>query len=205
MSRRTFPRRYEAHGVVAREIITRHETETGKSVQLPVPIEMILEITYGLSILHDNIPEEPGTVILGALFPTDRCIVLNARRDALLGEVIGPERFTLAHELAHWVYDAENPNQMTLDIDAREGNTYCYSREATALSGDLRIREVNANNLASHLLMPEHLVRAAEIEAVTADFKGTAAAWGVSQQALRIRLNRLGLLKDPNLNRLDFR
>ena len=36
---------------------------------LPVPIEAIVEQTYHLVVLHDEITEPPGSMILGALSP----------------------------------------------------------------------------------------------------------------------------------------
>jgi hypothetical protein len=37
---------------------------------------------------------------------------------------------------------------------------------------------------------------------VLADFRGTAHAWGVSQQTLRIKLERLGVLDDADIDQL---
>ena len=171
---------------------------------LPVPIELIVEETYGLEILWEEIPEPPGTVILGALAPRDRRILLNSRHEAFFGQWMGPERFTLAHELAHWIYDAENPDQLALDLDAQPTERYCYHRESRGLSEDLRIREVNANKLAAHLLLPEELVRSASIDEVLGDFAGTAARWQVSHTMLRIRLQELGLINEDDVAQLNL-
>ena len=167
----------------------------GAPITLPVPIELIIEQIYELEILWDEISEPPGTVILGALAPRDRRILLNSRHEALFERWIGPERFTLAHELAHWIYDAEDPNQAALDFDAQSEELYCYRRESPGLPESARIREVNANNLAAHLLLPEGLVRAGMDDA-RRDFPGTAARWGVSRTTLRIRLENLGLIDE---------
>ena len=109
---------------------------------------------------------------------------------------MGPERFTLAHELAHWIYDADNPNQLAFDLGDEIEETYCYHRESPGLSDTLRIREINANKLAAHLLLPEYLVRQAKISKVLTDLRGTATRWQVSRTTLRIRLEDLGLI--PN-------
>ena len=163
---------------------------------LPVPIELIIEQTYELEVLRDEIPEPPGTVILGALSSRDRRIMLNSRHQAFFEQWLGPERFTLAHELAHWIYDAENPDQLTMDLEVQPAEEYCYYRESPGLSKTLRLREVNANKLAAHLLLPEDLVRHSDIEKVLEDFRGTAARWQVSLTTLRIRLRELGLIDD---------
>ena len=170
---------------------------------LPVPIELIVESTFGIVVLYDDIPEPPESLILGALFPRDMRIVINTKHQDLLERVIGPERFTLAHELAHWVYDAEDPNQLALQLDEiKPTEQYCYDREAAGLSEDGRLREMNANKLASHLLLPEQLVRAFDIDQVLDNFRATAHSWGVSQQMLRIRLETLGLIDDTDSDRL---
>lgn len=166
---------------------------------------MIIELTYELSVLYEEILEEPGRMILGALFPAERHIVMNSRHLIFFHRVVGPERFTLAHELGHWLYDADNPDQLAFNLEGGEvAEQYCYHRGTTDLPDDLRIREVNANKLASHLLMPEYLLKREDIDAVMADFRGTAAGWGVSQEALRIRLGTLGLIDDLDIARLNL-
>jgi hypothetical protein len=196
MARRTFPRKDEAHRVVADEILARHAQLTGQAIELPVPIDLIIEKTYGLEISWDAIEEHEGAMILGALHPSDRRIVLNERHSQMFDRWIGPERFTLAHELAHWVYDADDPNQLAFGLEGPSVEQFCYHRESQGLTDAARIREINANKLAGHLLLPEHLVRQAGTDAIVADVRSTAARWGVSQQTLRIRLADLGLVND---------
>lgn len=201
MPQRTYPRPDSHHAVTAQNVLARHEVATGRPTTLPVPIDLIIESTYKIRVLWDEIVEPPGTKILGALFPAAKRIVMNTRHEELFGKVIGPERFTLAHELGHWIYDADDPAQQTFDlVPAVDG--FCYYRERDDLSDDLRIREINANKFASHILLPEHLVRAADLDQVAANFGATAALWGVSQQTLRIRLEGLGLL--DNLDRMKL-
>lgn len=161
MARPTYPRSGRRHAAAAADILARHERAVGSPVTLPVPIELIIEQTYRLQILWEEIAEPQGTVILGALVPRKRLILLNQRHQIFFEHWIGPERFTLAHELAHWVYDADNPDQLTLDLEGQRAEQYCYRRDSPGLSDDLRLREVNANKLAAHLLMPEELVRTA--------------------------------------------
>ena len=116
----------------------------------------------------------------------------------MFAQWIGPERFTLAHELAHWIYDADNPDQLSLDLDGLPEQLFCYHRESPRLAEDQRIREINANKLAAHLLLPEDLVRAATTDTVLADPRRAAAKWQVSHTMLRIRLQELGLIEGQN-------
>ena len=204
MPRRTYPRPDHHHAAAASNVLARYASTVGVPVDLPVPIELIIERTYGLEILWEDVPEAPGTLILGALAPRDRQIVLNTRHESLFEQYMGPERFTLAHELAHWIYDADDPDQLTLDLGEQPAEIYCYHRESIGLSETLRIREMNANKLAAHLLLPEDLVRRANITEVLTDFAGTARKWQVSRTTLRIRLQDLGLVREHNTAQPDL-
>ena len=194
MSRRIFPRRPYQHAQTANRVHVLHALRTGVTIDLPVPIEMIIERTYGLEILWDDIPEEPGEIILGALSPRDRQIVLNLRYESLFDRYMGPERFTLAHELAHWIYDADDPDQLTLDFAEKPEKVYCLPPDSPELTETQRIREVNANKLAAHLLLPEDLVHRKVAAGALDNFSDTAAKWGVSRTMLEIRLQELRLI-----------
>lgn len=203
MARRTYPRKNDAHKLIAAEVLRRHATKTGELIELSIPIERIVEVSYELSIEWNDIDEPPDHKILGALSPSTRTIVMNTRHLPMFDRWVGPERFTLAHELAHWLYDAENPEQGTLDFgDTSE--IFCRRDDTSVLDDTTRIREQNANALAAHVLLPDDLVLAQDLDAVLADFRATAYAWGVSQQMLRIKLERLGLLDDADIGRLGL-
>ena len=79
MPRQTYPRPDHHHAITTSRVLARHASTVGAPAELPVPIELIIEQTYGLEILWDDVPEHPDTVILGALAPRDRRIVLNVR------------------------------------------------------------------------------------------------------------------------------
>lgn len=198
MARPTHPRRDDAHRIVAAEVLRRHANKTGQAVSLPIPIELVVELTYELSIDWDDIEEPPDHKILGALSPATRTIVMNTRHLPMFERWVGPERFTLAHELAHWIYDADNPDQGVLDLGGTD-EVFCRRDDTSRLDETTRLREQNANALAAHILLPDHLVLAHDLDGLLADFRGTAHAWGVSQQTLRIKLERLGLLDDADL------
>ena len=194
MSRKTFPRTDEHHARAATQVFLRHSVATGTNIELPVPIEMIIEKTYDLRVESREMEESEGEIILGALVPRDRTVWLNSIHQDLFDEVIGPERFTLAHELAHWIYDADSPDQLVLDLNSEVADIYCYHRESPGLTETLRIREMNANKLAAHILMPEDLVRQAYLNGQIRDLTETARDWGVSLASLRIRLDTMGII-----------
>lgn len=203
MARATHPRSNDKHRLVAAEVLHRHALATGAPISLPVPIDFIVEQTYDLTVEWDDIDEPSDHVILGALSPRSRTIVMNTRHLSRFERWVGPERFTLAHELAHWIYDADDPDQGTLDF-AADIEVFCRRDDTSGLDDTTRIREQNANALAAHILLPDDLVLAHDPVEILADFKGTAFAWGVSQQTLRIKLERLGLLDDDDLDRLPL-
>lgn len=204
MARRAFPRPHSLHEKKVNQVLRAHESTTSSPTSLPIPVEMIVERTYGIEIVWDEIAEPPGSMILGALAPEEKRIYLNSAHEAMFGDYIGPERFTIAHELGHWLYDAEVEGQQTLDLQVESAEVFCYHRESPSLSEDLRIREVNANNFAANLLLPATLVRAHPLDSILSRFNETAEEWGVSRTTLRIRLETLGLISsdaegDPKL------
>jgi len=196
MARKTFPRRRETHELVAAKVIRRHAAAAAWTPSFPVPIEMIIEHTYGLRIETRDIDEPSGTKILGALYQEEHVIALNERHVPFFEEVIGPYEFTLAHELGHWLYDAD-PGQGSL-LGASD-ERFCYHRESPGLDETTRIREMNANKLGAAILMPADLVQAIDPEVLIGRVRSYARDWGVSVQALEIRLDELGVTGGGNL------
>lgn len=186
------PRGRDEHEELAADVLGRYALATRWTPSLPVPIEHIVEVHFGLTLLWEQIPEVSGEVVLGALSPTERTIRLNECHLDLFEQVVGPETFTLAHELAHWLYDAGDPDQGQL-FESDPLPVLC--RDVTPVSGSdaARLREVNANKLAACLLLPAHLVRrAVRPRPLGSDeLRDLAQAWGVSKTTLRIRLEEL--------------
>ena len=112
----------------------------------------------------------------------------------LFESVIGPESFTLAHELGHWVYDAVSPDQMELFAPESE-RVLCRSPGASSIHESERIREINANGFAAALLLPEDLLRSALTDPIVdrEHMVDMAGRFGVSITALTIRLRELGM------------
>jgi Zn-dependent peptidase ImmA (M78 family) len=173
-------------------VLMDYSARTDWKRSLPVPVEQILE-SRGLRILWEELDESPGERILGALDPAKSTIYMNQRHVDLFSEVIGPEAFTLAHELGHWLYDAENPAQLTLG-GGEGGRVLCRGLRQIRLEDRTRVREVNANQFAACLLLPSDLVLGTLTSPfeTAADLKAAARAWGVSRQALEIRLSQVG-------------
>ena len=81
MPRQTFPRSKDMHASTARKILNKHAAAVGSPVTLPVPIELIIEQTYGLEILWEELPEPPAPSSLGSCNrPTDElCLTADTR------------------------------------------------------------------------------------------------------------------------------
>jgi hypothetical protein len=91
---------------------------------------------------------------------------------------INRKRFTLAHEIAHYLLHRD------LIGDGIEDNGLYRSRLSDFI-------EIQANKLAAQMVMPAPLVR--EVYRVVKSLAGLTAAFQVSEEAMRIRLKELRL------------
>lgn len=150
--------------------------------EIPVPVESIAEDLLGLRIeLSDEL------ACSGVLLPAERRILLNAAEAEHDGEPIRRHRFTIAHELGHWVCHA---------LEGRAPDpqpTYCRSQD---IAHDVdRALEREANVFAAELLLPEGAVRAAW--ARLPSIAAAADHFRVSRQSAHWRLFSFGLVDSP--------
>ena len=147
--------------------------------EFPVPVEAIAEDLLGL-----RIEQQSDMRYSGILLPAERTIVLNAgeapRDDAPLRRF----RFTIAHELGHWVCHV-------LGADRPEP-AFCRAKDL-AEDADRGV-EREANVFAAELLMPEPAVRSAWVE--LAEIATCAARFDVSPTAMQWRLYGFGLVAE---------
>lgn len=139
---------------------------------LPVPVDSIAEDLLGLSVGEDNLE------VSGLLLPAQREIWLNVREAR---ESSGRRRFTLAHELGHWVCQC---------LEGRLAPMYCRSDEVGPPNGETRQLEREANVFAAELLMPERLVR--KTYGALGRLQDVADVFQVSADAMAWRLYNLG-------------
>jgi hypothetical protein len=145
--------------------------------ELPVPVDAIAEDLLGLSVGEEELD------VSGLLLPAERQIWLNAREAR---EIPGRRRFTLAHEVGHWVCQC---------LEGRIAPVYCRSEEVGAPNGNTRQLEREANVFAAELLMPEPLVRKKFAE--SSGLEEVAAGLGVSAEAMAWRLYNFALVTGP--------
>lgn len=160
----------------AHELRERYLAAYG-GTEIPVPVESIAEDLLGLRIEEDDLGECSGMLI-----PSERLIVVNAS-EAMSGDTpTRRHRFTIAHELGHWICHAKG----TTDPAA----TYCRAKD---LSQDAdRALEREANVFGAELLMPEAAVR--EAWAAFPDAAYVASKFDVSAMAAQWRLYSFGLV-----------
>ena len=164
---------------------------TAENVKAPsVPIRQIAE-KYA-HLVEQVLPED----ISGMLVPLNPplkgkawAIVVNRSN----GQV--RKRFTIAHELGHLLmHNFAGPH-----ADASSAFKVRF-RDALSADGSV-LEEIEANQFAAELLMPEELLvprlrelgfdYAAEEDESQQKLAGLAGSFGVSQQALQIRLSNL--------------
>ncbi len=155
----------------AHELRGRYGELFGGSL-VPVPVEAIAEDYLGLTVTEAELDG-----VSGLLYPAERAVFLNA------AEVPARRRFTLAHELGHWVCQC---------LEGTEAPVFCRAEEV-GLDPAVKALEREANVFAAELLMPEDEVRAAW----EGDPDASAARFGVSGEAMRWRLYSFGLGSRP--------
>ena len=148
--------------------------------EIPVPVESIAEDLLGLRIEEADLGECSGMLV-----PAKRLILVNGA-EAMSGDTpTRRHRFTIAHELGHWICHARR-------AEAAEP-TYCRSQDVSRDTD--RAIEREANVFGAELLMPEAAVRAAWT--AFPDTTRLAACFSVSALAAQWRLYSFGLAPKP--------
>jgi hypothetical protein len=108
----------------------------------------------GLSMLWEVVPDHDESIVLGLLDPSARRIVLNERHlEALEANGGRLSRFTVGHEIGHWLLHAEGALSGTLSL-LEGGRVWCRS-------GSREPAERQADMFAGRLLIPkDHLLAA---------------------------------------------
>ena len=108
------------------------------------------------------------------LFPAERRILVN------VAEPEARQRFTIAHELGHWICQC---------LEGRTESLYCRV-EDVGVDPEAKALEREADVFAAELLMPERAVRA------RASADPTSSHFGVSAEAMAWRLYSFGLVAE---------
>ena len=178
------------------ERLARWERHTGQKASLPIDIEELVEVVEGIEVDFIQDDSEMAPDVLGAYDFSEKKLYV---REAFDHE--GRRRFTWAHEYGHFVLHSPHFLQQVFDFfEAGKQGTIQLNRGTV----DRRnVLEWQANQFASSILMPAHLVRAAfeskrdslNAHELVVELASLAA---VSKQAARIRLEQLDLI--PKFN-----
>ena len=147
--------------------------------EIPVAVESIAEDYLGLRI------EQAYMDCSGMLLPAKRLIRINAAEGPRNEAPLRRFRFTIAHELGHWICHALE--------GADSAVSYCRPVDLTEAAD--RSLEREANVFAAELLMPESAVRSAWNE--IGDVNALASSFDVSPSAMTWRLYSFGFVEEP--------
>lgn len=153
----------------------RYRDAFGATDEIPIPVEAIAVDLLGLWVEEvDDLP------VSGALIPAERVVWLNRDEPALR------KRFTLAHEIGHWVCQCH---------EGRDPRRAIMCRGADMEQAADREREREANRFAATLLMPDEYFTQS-VDGFALD--DLAGRFGVSQVAMAWRLYNAGLGHKPD-------
>ncbi len=151
----------------------------------PFPFENVANAFTDLDVYFTDLDDYDTSGVI--LFKDDRyAIIINTSKPETR------QHFTLAHELGHYFLhkDLLHKEESIIEGDDwLDGPNILYRMNGAE---DMQL-ELEANNFAGSLLMPEALVRRAW--KVTGSIQECAALFHVSAVAMSVRLTRLGLLK----------
>lgn len=207
---------YDDMEIVAQKLLLEYEQERGQLI-LPIPIDDIIESHLKLSLEIDNLRDElECSDILGGIYFLERRIVI----DSSLEREVGRFNFTAAHEVAHWELHRElfmpNPNQIDF-FGTTSADIICRDSQKK------KREELQADFTAACILMPRKLLAQAVreyygqeaylfkrgtrfsqyedcVDHVARNFNKT---FGVSIQAMKIRLEQTQLVRDTTGDMID--
>lgn len=121
------------------ELWRRHSLEPGFDV------ERLLD-DLGLGLVWEDVDDPDGGIVLGQLIPKKQLVVLNKRHIERLEEKGGRlRRYTVGHEIGHWILHADAARSGTLSlfdgerIWCRDGSSDPVERQAEMFSASLLI------------------------------------------------------------------
>lgn len=163
--------------------------------EAPIPVEKIAQ-HLGIEIVGVPIPSQ----LSGALIRENGNVGITVNSTHHLHR----QRFTIAHELGHFSLDHDP--KVIVGEDSHVDWTFTILRRDGLSSSALDKKEIEANQFAAELLMPEELIKSefagfarniGDQEITPEQRKKLAKRFKVSETALTYRLLNLGLL-DPS-------
>lgn len=113
-------------------------------------IEKLLDL-MDLRLLWETVSDGDQAKIFGALVPEREMVILNERHKTLLEEKSGLRRFTIAHEIGHWILHVDRQPGQIAFLPGIE-RVLCRERSREAI-------EIQAERFGSFLLCPTEILR----------------------------------------------
>lgn len=183
---------------VANGLLERYEREIAPIVAPPVPVEKIADFLLDLRIEWLDMPDTDDEPVLAYLHPESKSIRFNERRLDYFEQYLGTYEYTLAHEIGHYLFHLTPVEMQSQPVKSDKfGPGQAFLCRYKPAGHDQR--EWQAEQFASYLLMPAHLLLPAiEAGGVNVhswpDLYRLRDQFNVSITALRIRLEKLGYL-----------
>jgi len=172
----------------ALELLVSYSRNYDWDFTFPVPVELIIEAELAY---ENNVRDLGDPMILGAISPLEKSIYTNEKSEESFQKCPGLYRFTLAHEVGHW---ALHLNGIDEQLKISEDFPYPFICRDSASKPPI---EKQADTFAAALLMPTDLVKNAVNARNILNWSALyelRSEWGVSISALKIRLEKLGLI-----------
>jgi Zn-dependent peptidase ImmA (M78 family) len=152
----------------------------------PIDVEAIA-VSLGLRVLYQDLGDEISGLLVSG--PKEEFIVVHE------GQGKNRQRFTIAHEIAHHCLQHQFARGEHVHVD----RGYAITPRGPDSSTGRDRKEIEANQFAAALLMPEYLLyRQIQRLGISAllddDVSSLAEIFAVSEQAMTIRLSGLGLI-----------
>lgn len=177
----------------AMQTLQKYQTFARKPLTLPININHICEGLYRLRCDWDVISEPPSVIILAGIYPEQKLIVMNETHANTYTAKPGLERYTMGHEVGHWVLHVDHGMLESGTLPGFEGDQTILCRD-----GDDSWVERQANWFSSGLLMPRDLfipeAQQHDLQSRDAHHR-LAEKFGVTVSAARVRMNQLGLAR----------
>jgi hypothetical protein len=141
-----------------------------------------------LDLCWEDVDDEDCTgAILGQLIPARRLVILNERhKDRLEKKGGGQLRYTIGHEIGHWIFHSEGLGHGASPLIADE-RTMCRTDSRESI-------EIQAEMFSAALLMQRDALKAARPKGEWRGWPfvyGLAASFSVTPTAMKNRLQRL--------------
>ena len=211
-------RQDEALETMARNVITQYNPKL-LCKTAAIQVDDIMEHVYGLQLEFFRIRKD-GSILGETIFEDGFVAVYEPEGNAgykliqvKAGTVIieatllqkryyGRFRFTCAHELSHWLTDKQHFLQTGESAALTNKTARDMERKSYSSIDSTAAVERQANRMASRILMPKCTLKQAFYDAggnrrhdITSHL---AELYGVSKQAMQIRLEELGLVSSPH-------